>query len=77
MINYLEYIGNDKIYFKTNVDVFGLMNASSGALTTVFELEDDQKILEHRGSQFIVIEKNQDINLLVPRDETYFKLKYS
>lgn len=66
LINHLEYLGDDKIYFKSAEDVMGFMNASTGALTTVFELEDDENILEHRGSRFVIIEKNRDMNLLVP-----------
>jgi hypothetical protein len=68
MISRMEYVGNDKIYFATRDDVFGLMNATTGALLSVFELEDDENILEQRGSQFLIIEKNRDINLLVPKD---------
>jgi len=68
MITRMEFVGNDKIYFSTRDDVFGLMNASTGALLSVIEIEDDENILEQRGSQFLIIEKNRDINLLVPRD---------
>ena len=63
----MEYLGDDKLYFKSTDDVMGIINASTGALITVFELEDDENILEHRGSQFVIIEKNRDMNLLIPK----------
>ena len=45
ILKYIEYIGSNRLFFTTEEDVLGLMDAKTGALILVYELEDDERIV--------------------------------
>lgn len=76
-ITQMDFTSDGRIFFEANSHLLGFMDAKTGTITTLFMLEEDEKIISYMGSEGIVISKGKEVNIFSPIQDKYVKLQYS
>ena len=74
---HIDFFKDGRLFFQTKENVLGFMHVKTGKILSVYVMEKDELIIDHRGEDEIVMSKGKVITIFMPKQERLIKLQYS
>lgn len=67
----ISFTREDRIFFRSDDDLFGFLNSTSGELLSVYELEGDERVLKSAAHYELIISDGKNLSKFMPPTQKY------